>query len=334
MHLSDVLGGCNEVAEHIAMACDAAAALSLSNTSTCWENALSGTHIWKGYLTTPCAVVRHILAAESASFTRPCSVHPSNFKAIVAAFVSPAWARRFPRMKQLIASGHLKEPLSFQRPKGTARRAKKAALAEVAMEKRLRQARLDRQAARGSFQHKRQFLATAGVYKAKAERVVAAQLKKPRTAALVDRGALRTGAWPEDCRMLADVLQPAVVPRTAGQPMATTKPGKQHRAARVRASSSQSSSSSSRSSSTSSSSSSDSSDSSRSISEEPLPRTPQRAARTTAAPLQAQVDSPSKLAPPDKKRNTTPAGAEKPAAEKTVWSKPGGSDKSKTFESI
>ncbi|CAE7202195.1 unnamed protein product [Symbiodinium natans] len=100
------------VASIIGEALHADEALSLSQVDRKWFAELAQPSIWQRYLNgPPDLLARPVLSDRNtgALFTGP-SVHPQNFRAIVAALRQPSWFRHYQGMKRLAGSGRLSQP--------------------------------------------------------------------------------------------------------------------------------------------------------------------------------------------------------------------------------
>ncbi|CAE7646204.1 unnamed protein product [Symbiodinium pilosum] len=105
------------VASMIAEALRADEALSLSRADSKWCVELAQPTIWQRYLNgPPDLLARPVLSDGNAGalFTGP-SVHPENYRAIVAALRQPGWFRHYKGMKHLAASGRFSSPKGLNR---------------------------------------------------------------------------------------------------------------------------------------------------------------------------------------------------------------------------
>eukprot|EP00439_Symbiodinium_sp_Y106_P079017 s1536_g17.t1 len=104
---------CCWAAVSIAEALKADDALSLSRVDSRWRAELGQPSVWQRYLNgSPELLARNVLADNNTGelFVGP-SVHPENYRAIVAALRQPGWFRHYQGMKRLVSSGQLKEQL-------------------------------------------------------------------------------------------------------------------------------------------------------------------------------------------------------------------------------
>eukprot|EP00928_Gymnodinium_smaydae_P027261 TRINITY_DN21134_c0_g2_i1.p1 TRINITY_DN21134_c0_g2~~TRINITY_DN21134_c0_g2_i1.p1 ORF type:complete len:283 (+),score=31.21 TRINITY_DN21134_c0_g2_i1:35-850(+) len=140
MTLSIISERCPDVVECIAVFCGARDAVILNRLARLWKDALARPLFWRRFL---CGTVRELahpfLEEKAVKALFGCAlVHPSNFRAVVAAFTSSAWLDRYMSMKRALFAGRLKEPLP---PRCRAQRSKSSIMKSLKAEKQEAQRR-------------------------------------------------------------------------------------------------------------------------------------------------------------------------------------------------
>mmetsp|Transcript_94593 Transcript_94593/g.225413 ORF Transcript_94593/g.225413 Transcript_94593/m.225413 type:complete len:174 (-) Transcript_94593:106-627(-) len=99
-------------ASMIAEALTADDTLSLSRVDSRWRAELRQPSIWQRYLNgSPELLARNVLADnDTGALFVGASVHPENYRAIVAALRQPCWFRHYQGMKRLATEGRLSRP--------------------------------------------------------------------------------------------------------------------------------------------------------------------------------------------------------------------------------